>query len=351
MSKSASQGILKDVAIIRPILIVLLVFYHAFAPFSGAWAPIEGFPEISAYWWLGRLSSAFMLEMFVFISGFVFGYQVRNKGEVKLEAKRLFWGKFKRLIIPSMIFSLLYIILLQNIAQPMGKTIYEIANGVAHMWFLPMLFWCFVGVWLVEKLHIPMWIALSVFILMALLPIPALPLRLTSTCYYISFFYTGYLIKRKGYTLEWMKKPLIAMFLSIAFFVTFPILTIIKQSMTEQIGGEHFVTIFQSALISHSCKAIYASIGIGMTLSIVGYFLRKHPQQLPKWLIDVGGLCMGVYLLQQFLLMGLYNYTGLPMAVNPYLLPWIGFVLALLVSVVLSFLINKNGIGRFLFGS
>lgn len=65
---------LTNVIIIRPILIVLLVFYHAFAIYSGAWDPIEGYPEVPVYWWLDKLSYAFMLEMFVFISGYVFGF-------------------------------------------------------------------------------------------------------------------------------------------------------------------------------------------------------------------------------------------------------------------------------------
>jgi len=76
---------LSDAAIIRIILVVLLVLYHAFAPFSGAWSPIEGYEEVAAYWWLDKLSYAFMLETFVFVSGYVFGYQVRMKGEIKLK--------------------------------------------------------------------------------------------------------------------------------------------------------------------------------------------------------------------------------------------------------------------------
>ena len=142
---NASKPILTNVSIIRPILLVLLVFYHAFAIYSGAWAPIEGYPEVPAYWWLDKLSYAFMLEMFVFISGYVFGFQVRAKGEEKLKAKNLLWGKFKRLMIPCMVFSLLYILLFGNITQPVHKTLYSLVNGVGHMWFLPMLFHEYTG--------------------------------------------------------------------------------------------------------------------------------------------------------------------------------------------------------------
>ena len=65
----------EDINYIRLLLILLLVFYHAFAPFGGAWESIYPGKHISAYWWLDKLSYAFMLESFVFISGFLFGNQ------------------------------------------------------------------------------------------------------------------------------------------------------------------------------------------------------------------------------------------------------------------------------------
>ena len=40
------RKLLTNLSLIRPILLVLLVFYHAFAIYSGAWDPIEGYPEV-----------------------------------------------------------------------------------------------------------------------------------------------------------------------------------------------------------------------------------------------------------------------------------------------------------------
>ena len=77
---------LYEVVPIRLFLIVMLVFYHAFAIFTGAWKPIAGYPEIPGYALLGNLSYACLLETFVFISGYVFGYQVRIKGDTALSA-------------------------------------------------------------------------------------------------------------------------------------------------------------------------------------------------------------------------------------------------------------------------
>ena len=81
-----SPKMLSNVVVIRPILIVLLVFYHAFLIFQGGWGSTGQFPEVKAYWWLDKLSYSFLLEMFVFISGYVLGYQVRVKGESILSA-------------------------------------------------------------------------------------------------------------------------------------------------------------------------------------------------------------------------------------------------------------------------
>ena len=148
------QQFLYEVVPIRLFLIVMLVFYHAFAIFTGAWKPIAGYPEIPGYALLGNLSYACLLETFVFISGYVFGYQVRVKGDTALSAKKLLVKKFKRLIIPSIIFSIAYLLIIKGFHDSLLTTSYQILCGVAHMWFLPMLFWCFVIVWIIEKLKL-----------------------------------------------------------------------------------------------------------------------------------------------------------------------------------------------------
>ena len=88
-----NTGFMEDVCYIRLLLIVLLVIYHAFAIHSGAWNPIG--EQIALYGWLDKFAYSFMLECFVFISGYVYGMQVRNGKEIKLlpEVKR----KAKRL--------------------------------------------------------------------------------------------------------------------------------------------------------------------------------------------------------------------------------------------------------------
>lgn len=229
LRSNQQKKLLLDVSIIRPILIILLVFYHAFAIYSGAWAPIDYFPEVPVYWWLDKLSYACMLESFVFVSGYVFGYQVRTKGEEKLNAKKLFLAKFKRLIIPCALFSLLYILLFGDISQPLGQTLYGLINGVGHMWFLPMLFWCFVGVWVFEKLRLNTIFVFILLILSSIFWVFSLPLQIGKTIYYMLFFYTGYWIQRSSFNMKSLYKLHSVLLLSLLFVVLFPILTLFKE--------------------------------------------------------------------------------------------------------------------------
>lgn len=350
-TNTSPKSILSNVSLLRPILLVLLVFYHAFAIYSGAWDPIEGYPEVPGYWWLDKLSYAFMLEMFVFISGYVFGFQVRTKGEEKLKAKNLLLGKFKRLMIPCMVFSLLYILLFGHITQPVQKTLYGLVNGVGHMWFLPMLFWCFVGVWVIERLHLKAKWVISVLVLCSICSFLPLPLRIGTSMYYMVFFYVGYILRREDVSLDRFYTLKHCIVLAVAFCVLFPTLTLLRERLGDMMAVENQL-VMKAALTSSSIlmRIIYSSVGLAMLFIIIGYKEKDRTTSLPQWIIKVGNLCFGVYLLQQFILKGLYNYTNLPAVLGCYWLPWVGFLVALAGSLVVAGLLVKTKIGKFLIG-
>jgi fucose 4-O-acetylase-like acetyltransferase len=273
MTKSnQNKSLLLDVSILRPVLIVLLVFYHAFAIYSGAWKPISGFPEVKFYWWLDKLSYASMLETFVFMSGYVFGYQVRTKGDVKLEAKNLFLSKFKRLIIPSMIFSFLYILFFQGTTQSFISISYDIVNGVAHMWFLPMLFWCFVGVWVIEKMKLTPKLVLALLILCSIFWIVPLPFQMGETMYYLLFFYTGYLIQRVNVNMKLCYTPRFILIIFISFIVLFPSLTLFREHAEDIVGGAFsgdLIVKYVSYFLSNIAKLVYSTLGLFLLFIVV----------------------------------------------------------------------------------
>lgn len=96
-------------------------------------------------------------------------------------------------------------------------------------------------------------------------------------------------------------------------------------------------------------QIIYASVGLWMLLVWVGYAEKSRKKLMSQWIIRFGNLCMGVYLMQQFILKGLYNHT-LPEILGCYWLPWVGFVIAFTGSVLVSQLLLKTKVGNFLIG-
>lgn len=343
---------LNQVSIIRPILILLLVFYHSFAIFSGAWEPIAGIPDIPVYWWLDKLSYSFMLETFVFISGYVFGYQIIKKiknGEYKVFINGLLRKKFKRLIIPSVIFSFLYIVFFLSFDKPWYEIIYSLFNGVAHMWFLPMLFWCFVGVWMLEKAQLNHQWVFAIVLLASLLSFLPLPLRISNAMYYFIFFYVGYLIQRNTLSLErlYNKKNIYSLFL--LFIILFYTLTMLKTHLGTFEKDGLFAKVIL-AFAGNLIKLTYSSAGLAMLFAFVGFYEIRHKNRDYSQLRQIGSSCFGVYLFQQFILIALYRHSDFPTQLSPYLLPWASFFLTLLFSYFASYFLLKTKVGKFLIG-
>ena len=141
---------LDEVTLMRCILALLIVFMHSFTCYNGGWPEPEGFVDVPVFKWMSRFSFAFTLQAFVFISGYLFAFQ-------RITSKRtgghLIINKLKRLILPSILFSIVYFIIFYPY-KGLGNAVYSIINGCGHMWFLPMLFWCFIGGWLLDQIKI-----------------------------------------------------------------------------------------------------------------------------------------------------------------------------------------------------
>ena len=183
---------LDEVSIIRPILITLVVLYHSMAIHTGNWALPDGVTVISVYKAVGKLAYAFMLESFVFISGYVWAFQRERRGR-KESLGVLCRKKTIRLLVPNIVFGLLYCFLLEG-----GKlTILHLLEGPGHLWFLPMLFECFLISWCILKTKVPLRVILPVLFIVGIIPPKDLPLRLSLTLYYLPFFMLGYYMNGK----------------------------------------------------------------------------------------------------------------------------------------------------------
>lgn len=323
--------------------------YHAFAIFCGGWSSLSGYPEINGYWWIGKTMYSFMLEAFVFISGYVYGYQV-NRNPQKLSLKSVISSKLKRLILPSVIFSTIYYLLFYDLTVPVYKIVYSILCGTGHMWFLPMLFWCFIFTFIAEKTGFKNIHIIIIALVMTMISAVPLPLRLSSAMYYFLFFYIGYLIKRNDLNVRKLFTSRYAIGSTCIYLCIFIGMTLLQ---SQSPGGgiqPTGIVIFDKGILTMIKIAIKLSIGISGVLAFysVTNHIMAHGLTLSPLLISLSSYCFGIYIYQQFILKYLYYRTELPDAVSPYLLPWLGFAIALVLSFILTYLTRKTKLGNML---
>jgi hypothetical protein len=336
---------LDEVTLMRTILALLIVFMHAFTCYDGCWRQPAGYVDIPLYKWLARFSFAYTLEAFVFISGYLFAFQRLTLNRIE-NMGRLIVNKLKRLMLPSIIFSVLYFILFYEYNSA-SNMVYSVINGCGHMWYLPMLFWCFVGGWLLEQVKIKDSWKLAFLVVLNLCSYLRLPLRLSNAFSFLIYFYGGFLCYKHSNKI----KSLIAARNLVIFWVVFVVLFVVFRPLRDVLTAEDTFSRLQKLLFvigNHACQLLYASAGLIAFYTTVVYYTQKH--QLSKATITIAACCFGIYLFQQFVLQLLYYKTEFPLLVGPYWLPLCGFIIAAVVSYVLSDLLLKSNIGRFLIG-
>ena len=324
---------MNDDVVMRVILVALLILYHSFAPFSGNWDPIYSF-DSPVYFWIGKFGYSFFLEAFVFISGLLAGYQfVAGGGNSKIYDGKFVLKKAKRLLLPSVVFSVIYFACFYKWEGSVAF-IRSILDGCGHMWFLPMLFWCFVCLWLMSKINMhPYWLlAFAFFLTFAYNGL--LPLRIGRAFYYFFFFLLGYFV-HQGY----MKKILDTRW---AVIITLAAVFVVSYVAC--------VAVRFHIVVSRLLRTLSAFCGLTACYLIVLRFIPKDGVALPRWMIVISRYSFGIYILQQFVLQAIYYNTSLPLVVDYILTPWIGVLLAFVLSFAGTHLMLKTRVGRFLVG-
>lgn len=346
---------LSDVAAIRLLLIFLLVFYHAFAPFCGigTWEPIYPNSAIGnlgiVYKVLGLLPHGFRLESMVFISGLLFGYTLKIHPE-RLSFNNCVLRKAKRILLPACIFGIVYYALFFDMSAPWYIITWKIINGCGHLWFLPMIFWCFVMTYVIAKYPLGGGKIKSqkVLIISAILSCLVLtgffPLRLGLAIQYYIYFFLGFCVRQYNYDIKLKGNLPIA--LMIVLYVVCLFLSIYLNDIHIDNRIIRYSLIVASQL-SHLGGALCMIVVIFTIANkkAVKDFLDKR-----DGLIKLSGYCYGVYIYQQFILKYIYYKTTIPTLINPYLTPWIMTLFTIALSLFLCHLTLKTKVGKFLIG-
>ena len=336
---------LDEVTLMRCILAILIVFAHAFTCYGHSWRPPEGFMEIPVYKWLERTAAAFLLEAFVFISGYLFAFQ-RITLNRKTSFGPLVANKLKRLMLPSVLFSAAYFAIFYQY-KGLGNLLYSIINGCGHLYFLPMLFWCFLGGWLLEQVKVKDGWKMAFLVCLNLFALISLPLQLRGAASFLLYFYAGLVVYKHKEAIKEVITPKRLLWGWFLFAMAFAVLCPIHDVLASP--GDVSKLVKLAMLVGkNACRLVYASLGVMALYSTVVYYTQRH--QLKPFTVKLASCCFGIYLFQQFILQLLYYKTSFPVIVGPYWLPWCGFVIAVIVSYLLSALLLKTRTGKFLIG-
>lgn len=365
-----------EVDLIRIVLISLLILYHSFAPWCGSWSPFEGYIDNGAFYWIGSFSYSFFLECFVFVSGYTLGFQVIRKGKNLIKVNPIVTNKAKRLLLPSIVFSTLYLLSFGlATGESVGAGIYSLLEGRAHMWFLPMLFWCFLFLSLIEYFAISKRSKIIIIALLLIFGVMPLPLRLGSACYYFAFFYLGYYFKlsfKEDLLRNWSLSAILLCLLSYVLIFIFSetslhswmdgLKTIEYRDSLHNVylaveggGGNELIVKIIAKGIERIVKFCYSLLGVIVLLSIalkissigkIKNYLSVEPNSITK----LSGACFGIYLVQQFILIYIYYHTSFSTHVSNTFIPWVASFITLILSIGVTCFIQKFKIGRMLIG-
>lgn len=324
-----------EVDFLRIFATASLLVWHCFYCPIGRWALLE---EDSLIHFLMKTSSYLIpdanMPLFTFISGFLFYFLFKEKGKYR-DFLPFVTGKVKRLLVPFLFFGLL--LPLSSIGYPDVLVFVRdkmLVGEGGHLWYCPMLFWCFIFAFVLLKINnkwlVAVFCALSLFLCCSYefvwsLPFK-LPLGIGNACYYFVYFFAGGVVCNYRQALSQKLVPkrwlLLAAYVLVALVFRYfkPVLP------------------FQAVL--------YALV----LWVFVLYFSEKGKLAYSSRVASLSKMCFGVYIFHHWLAWNFTHFSGLqPLFQQHYIL----FTVVLLfvvggLSVLFTWLALKTRVGRLL---
>lgn len=338
---------LYDVVVIRSIAIVMVVAYHAYGMMY--W---DGhFPEMAEkykdlYLIINQYVLNFRMPLFLFISGFLFSFLESEKSKYPTFTA-LVKNKFKRLIIPYLIFTTIYML-----TTGMGFNLKILLSGwLAHLWFIATLFWCFIFTRL--SVLIPygrtLWFKCALLTISFILLFPDLPiigfLGIQELPEWFFWFYLGYVISpHREQLFRYLNKRKVWLFVLTAVYTLGLVYT------TTLTGNEG----------ENSWVAYPGQVSIVLLVwYITNYAIRNSSKAWYENRIfkELNRTSYGIYVLHYWLQVLIVSTSVKQVlhldelaANHIYAFPFMLFLTTLLLSYIGARLLLKTAIGRFLIG-
>lgn len=344
---------LNEVDVIRVIAIFLVILTHSFAINNQAWTAPYGL-DLQVNETMKLMSSffrPFRMPAVTFIAGYSF-YYINQRKQYSLTS--LATEKLHRLIIPCIIFSLLYVVLFVFILNSGSSYMKEegslflffrfITNGAGHLWFLPMLFWNFLlGYFLIKiesaRLKAIIFIMLLSASFLSLL-IPNL-FGISKAIQYSPYFYLGIIFfsKRDSFLKNNIKVILASFFL-------------ILMAVFVNIQLEHIVDNFNSDLAIKTYKHLFSTILPIFTMLIFysTVLLITEKYKPHSFWRTMSKKSYGIYVYHQMIMLAIAYNTSLIYRLNSIGFAAVMLLVTIVLSIILTELTVRTRVGKYLIG-
>lgn len=268
---------------------------------------------------------SFHMPMFIFISGYIFGYQLEWKRK-KINFWNLFQSKIKRLMIPFYIFGFLWVLPTMVILGFRDLLHYAIDGFVyaldpRHLWFVMTLFFCYIMFYICRysliKLHLPITLILIFSLILYIFPFGIAYFQLNNVQEYFLWFSLGY------FCFLYKEKKEIG-FVIIALCAILFIITINLEENNETILK------ISSAIIGIFIFYLISIKSISLNDTKIGKIINSNS--------------FGIYLFHPMIIYVL-GYKLSKFSINPIFLTSVIFVATLFLSILFTEVTRKIGLG------
>lgn len=266
---------------------------------------------------------SFHMPLFFFASGCIFAYQLEVKRKPMTFAQ-LLRNKTKRLMIPFYAFALLMVyptMVLLGFRDPVHYFFdgFILAIDPRHLWFVMALFLIFLLFFGLRKvcnrIHLPIWTLSILALLIYIFPINIAYFQIRNVEEYLIWFTLGYLFTIYKSTFKYV---VIVALCGLGFNMTLPEIT--PPNMLKLFNGILWIAVFY-------------------VLSI--YTIKIESAKLYQW---VAPNSFGIYLFHAMIIYWI-EFIAAPYPINPYLLSIAVFVISLTLSILLTVMVRKLGLG------
>lgn len=329
------------ISIIRILCIITVIFFHCYGMmFWDSFFPATTEKYKDLYW---NVNQYFLINiampMFVFISGYLFKFLL-GIGKYPTWGN-LLYKKGLRIILPYFVFGVFFMIATNDWST---KTLFK---GVYwHLWFLPMLFWCFIIGYLVHRLIKDKGILYKSVVLLVLYTGTLFPIFLPNIfgSHYISkwlfWFYGGMFINEH-------KQIIYAKIKQYKLYLLFVLLYLVSIIVHPAVYGDHTNNWLNT-------------LGIFSLIISICYSLEKaniYNNNIVKRFIAFSKYSFGIYIFHNWIAVLLISSTARHLfhldvlaSKHMILFPFCFTVLTIAVSWLCSYILMKTRIGKFLIG-